>query len=68
MIYGTNDANLRMAARRRGYELEKKRYSYPPYSLNGYMIRDAKTKRPVAGLKYEMSAEDVRIFLNDERK
>lgn len=63
MITTTNDANLRMAARRRNLLLEKCRGGRPAVS-NGYMIRNAFNGFIIAGERYQLSAEDVRDFLN----
>lgn len=65
MITTTNDANLRMAARRRNLLLEKRRGGCRPAVSNGYMIRDAFNDSIIAGEKYQLSAEDVRNFLNE---
>lgn len=65
MITTTNDANLRMAARRRGFILEKRRGGYCQELFDGYMIRDAFCGAIVAGERYQLSAEDVRDFLNE---
>lgn len=64
MITTTNDANLRMAARRRNLLLEKRRGGYCPELFDGYMIRDGFCGAIVAGERYQLSAEDVRDFLN----
>lgn len=66
MIKTTKDQNLRLAARRRGVILEKRRGSYCPELFDGYMIRNAFCGAIVAGERYQLSAEDVRDFLNEE--
>lgn len=65
MVKTTNDSNLRAAARRRGFTLIKRRYSYCPGLSNGYMILDSFNGLPVAGERYELSAEEVKNFLNE---
>lgn len=64
MVRTTKDANLRTSARRRGFLLQKRRYSYCPELGDGYMIRSALNGMPIAGERYELTAEDVREFLN----
>lgn len=66
MIRVASDTNLRLAARRRGFFLQKRRGSYCPELGDGYMIRDAYSGAPVAGHRYELEAEDVREFLNEK--
>lgn len=65
MIKTTKDSNLRTASRRRGFLLQKRRHSFCPELGDGYMIRDAFSGLPVAGERYELTAEDVRDFLNE---
>ena len=64
MIKTTKDANLRNAARRRGFILQKRRPFYCAELQDGYMIRSAVDGSVVAGYYYELSPEDVREFLN----
>lgn len=46
--------------------MEKRRGSYCPELFDGYMIRNAFCGAIVAGERYQLSAEDVRDFLNEE--
>lgn len=66
MITTINDSNLRMAAKRRNLLLEKRRGGYCQELFDGYMIRDSFSGAIVAGERYQLSAEDVRDFLNEE--
>lgn len=66
MITTTNDANLRAAARRRGFVLEKRRGGYCSELFDGYMVRDSFCGAIVAGERYQLSAKDVRDFLNEK--
>ena len=65
MINSTNDSTLRAAARCRGFLLEKRRGSkYCQELFDGYMIRDAFLGSVVAGERYQLTAQDVKDFLN----
>lgn len=66
MIKTTKDTNLRNAAHRRGFILQKRRpcACYCTELSDGYMIRSAVDGSVVAGYYYELSPEDVREFLN----
>lgn len=64
MITTTKDVNLRLAARRRGFLLQKRRNSYCPGLGEGYRILDGYSGITVAGERYELQPEDVRDFLN----
>lgn len=66
MVTTTNDANLRMAARRRGFILKKRRGGYCPELFDGYMVRDSFCGAIVAGERYQLSAKDVRDFFNEK--
>lgn len=66
LITTTKDVNLRLACQRRGLLLVKRRdKKYAPGLGNGYMILDAYSGAIVKGHKYELTAEDVRDFLNE---
>lgn len=63
-IKTTQDNNLRTAARRRGYILQKRRRTYCPSLNYGYSIREIRTGLTVAGANYELTAIQVRDYLN----
>lgn len=65
MIKTNRDANLRTAARRRGFLLEKRRKTHCQGLKDGYQIRDAFSGDVISGSHYELTAEDVRNFLNE---
>ena len=65
MIESLRENNLRLAAERRGFILEKRRGKPCLEFGDGYMIRSAYNGLPVAGYRYEYSAENVRDFLNE---
>lgn len=67
MIRSTKDTNLRDAARRKGFILQKRRNSFCPGLGTGYMIMDAFCGKTVAGERYELQPEDVRDFLNERK-
>ena len=64
MIKSTHDSTLRTAARCRGFLLEKQRGNRCPELHNEYLIRDAFSGLVVAGERYQLTAQDVRDFLN----
>jgi len=64
-ITTTKDSCLRAAAERRGYVIVKRRDKMnTPGIGRGYMVLDQFTGTILAGQKYDLSAEDVRDFLN----
>ena len=63
-IATTKDSNLRTAARRRGYILQKRRRTYCPSLNYGYSIREIRTGQTVAGENYDLTAIQVRDYLN----
>ena len=65
MIKTTKDANLRNAARRRGFILQKRRPFYCAELQDGYMIRSASSGAVIKGEYYELTPEEVREFLNE---
>lgn len=64
MIKSTHDSTLRAAARCRGFLLEKQRGNRCPELHNQYLIRDAFSGTVIAGDKYQLTAAEVRDFLN----
>lgn len=64
MINSTNDITLRCSARTRGFILEKHR-GFCSSLGNGYLIRDAYSGEIVMGERYDLSAVEVRDFLNN---
>lgn len=63
MVRSTGDTNLRLAAKNRGFILQKRR-GFCGGLGDGYMIRNAATGETIAGVKYDLTGEDVREFLN----
>lgn len=66
MVTSTNDKNLRLNAARRQMVLVKRRdQQYAPVIGHGYMVLDAVSGAILAGHKFELTPEDVRVFLNN---
>lgn len=58
---------LRTLLSKAGYQLRKGRGKTNADNLGGYMIIDANTNAVIAGSRFELTLEDVEIFIKEEQ-
>ncbi|WP_312045099.1 hypothetical protein [Anaerotignum sp.] len=60
--------SIRELANEVGYQVQQGSAKYHPYKLTGYQIIHTKGKNKVAGLKFELTLDDVKKWLRNKKR